>query len=564
MAKLHPTTAIQSSTQAFGIAIPMFVLTAAVAGLLLLQFVPPTDWSPYQDRAISLRLSDVVARFGDIYIAAPRTYSDLILYPLRRTIDLVTVLANSGVSFAFMTHLLAALVVAGIVSRQVFQQVRLAAHSHTVAQHARGPRPLRGANGRTYLIETWQAAIRQTGLGVFLAPGIAMPTVVEKAGILLVGRPGSGKSVILEGLLHQALMRGDRVVALDVKGGLSRRLAGHGPKVLALSGSDCTVWGIGQDLVDDADADEFAAALIPESRDPVWSEGSRLILSALVQYLHERHGANWGWRELTAILAQPVEALEATIRAHAPEIANLISRRAEPAQFVVSLMFNLASHVGAPAKRFARLERQGARPLSLRAWSRPGADRQPIILRYDLQRRERSASFVRLALRILSGTLLGDEIPDGEDTRTWIFADEVTRVGRSEAVLDLAALGRSRGVRLVATVQSPAQLRHVYEEAGSEAFRENFGLAIICGLPPGDNAKRVAEDWIGNRTVFVPAEGSAEARDWTLPCLSPAEIAGELGHDYDLLGRSRIRAAVVGTGDVAVIDWSFGRWSRPA
>jgi len=286
-------------------------------------------------------------------------------------------------------------------------------------------------------------------------------------------------------------------------------------------------------------------------------------LAALVLYLGKSHGRRWGWRHLYNMLTQPPEKLEEIVRKVAPEVANMIQTRGEePATFILSLLFNLTAHVGATARRFARMENARARRVSLRAWATATAWRRPIVLRYDLQRRERSASFVKLALRLLAGTLLGDEVEDGRDGRVWLFLDEVTRIGRSDALIDLVSLGRSRGVRSVVSLQSPAQLRDTYGEAGAEALRENFALQIICALPPGDNARRIANEWVAPRTVCEagPLPPDRTRREWTIPPISPAEYAADFGLRFDLWGRPYIRAAVLGLGDIPVVDWSLHRW----
>jgi hypothetical protein len=212
------------------------------------------------------------------------------------------------------------------------------------------------------------------------------------------------------------------------------------------------------------------------------------------------------------------------------------------------------------------MEMSGAWKLSLRRWAGSGnGGRNPIVLHYDLQRRERSGALVRLALRVLSGVLLGREVRDGVDSDTWVFLDEIARLGRCEPLADLASLGRSRGVRIVMTVQSPAQLVEAYGAPGAEALRENFATQLICAMPPGDNAQRVAKEWIGDRVVREPSNQVAtgdKPREWTLPALSREEISGELGLKYDLWGRPRIRAAVLSDGDVAVLDWPLHRWRR--
>lgn len=562
MSKLHPIAPYRPATPAFYWGLSAYLVSAIVAGVVLLQLYPPTAWSFAENSWLNFPISDFWDRFKAVDLGPPANIIDRLTHSFRYAARWISIVHQTGAGSIFIIHAIATLGIAWTVAEMVFRRVRSDTPKRILATHASGPRPLWGVAGVAYLAEAWSSHVRLTGRGISLAPGLAMPVAKEREGLLLAGRPGSGKSVILEGLLGQALAQDGRVFALDVKGGLSARLWRTRHSVLGLTGPNVAVWALGQDLVDDADADEFAASLIPESRDPVWSEGSRLILSALIQHLNAENGVGWGWRELYQLFQQPIESLETVIRRHAPDIANLIQAREDPAAFVVSLAFNLASHVGGTARRFAHLEQQGAPPLSLRAWAKPGGCRDPIVLRYDLQRRGRSAAFAQLCLRLVAGSLLGDDVPDGTDTKTWVFLDEVTRIGRSDALIDLSSLGRSRGVRLVATVQSPAQLTDSYGEHGAKSLRENFGITIICGLPPGENAKEVSENWIGSRVVSM-SNANDKMKEWTIPCLSSTEIAGELGHQYDLWGRSKIRAAVIGLTDVSVIDWRFQKWPRP-
>jgi hypothetical protein len=532
---------------------------------VFLQLVPPAVWDFGKDDWVRLSFSGAAKLLEESRLP-PTGPLGWFSSPWDYLSDLWPYLSQPRVGLLVALHTLAALAIAAALSGEVLRRVREQGARDILAEHVRGPRALWGKAGRDWLAASWRRDLRRSGSGVELAPGLKIPTQLETEGLFLAGRPGSGKTVILEGVAEQALARGGRVIALDVKGQLAARLKGYKPWILSLSGAKSAVWEIGRDLIDDADADEFAASLIPESRDPVWSEGSRLILSAMIMALQDRHGAAWGWVELDRLLSLPVDKLEPIILKYAPSIARLLNAREEPASFVVSLVFNLASHVCSTVRRFATMEKTGVERLSLREWARPARGRRrPIVLHYDLQRRDRSAALVRLALRVLSGVLLGRELPDGIDTDTWILLDEITRIGRCDSIVDLASLGRSRGVRTVVTVQSPAQLVDTYGVAGAESLRENFGTQIICAMPPGDNAQRVSTDWIGDRIVREPpgqVEASKKAQEWTIPALAPEEIAGELGVKYDLWGRVRIRAAVLSGGNVAVLDWPLHRWCR--
>lgn len=560
-------TPVQSSFAALLWATLTVAFVLPIALSIFMQILPPAVWHPWADTWYSLSLHSGAQILREQGYAPPSGVLGWLAAPNIYLWRVWPVLVSPEALMPALIHFAAVLFVTSGSAAVVFRRIRAIQPKLLVAGHVAGPQPHWGKAGLAHLSAAYADSLRQTGAGVMLAPGLRLPRQSETEGLFLVGRPGSGKSVILEGVMAQALKRGDRVLALDVKGNLAHRLGDYQPRVLSLNGREASVWAIGRDLRTPDDADEFAACLIPESRDPVWSQGSRLILSALVQHLRAKHGAGWGWRELHDLLSLPIASLEPLIAAHAPLMAQLLQGREEPANFVLSLIMNLAAHVSASTARFAAMERKGALSLSLRDWARGKAGSAPIVMRFDLQRRDQSGAFVRLTLRILSGVLLGDDVCDGVDHRLWLFLDEVTRAGRADPVADLAALGRARGVRCVVTAQSPAQLVEVYGPAGAEALLENFGTQIICRLTQGETARRVSRDWIGTRILREPTSAvrpgqTPEQR--TVEVLSPQDIAGELGLRYDLLGRPLIRAAVLGSGDVAVLDWPLRLWSKLA
>lgn len=561
MIKPHPTEPHPSLAGARFFSSMTFLAVLLTMSIAFCTMMPPHVWWHPYDAEVTVHLSDLWWFIQQLKAPDLGTHKigDFALYPLRLVGALIDAMPPSELIVPYAVRIAAAYGIARAAAKPVFRRLREVSPKRLAARHVRGPRPMWGPSGPAQLNTVFAPLRGQTGDGIRIAPQVTMPMVKETEGVLLIGQPGSGKSVVAEGMMHQALRRGDRVFALDVKGQLAARIAAYRPIVFDIARPVSVVWWVGRDLRDDADADEFAAALIPDSRDPVWSEGSRLVLSAIVQWLHSRHGHRWGWRHLHQMLSKPPDELEGIVRYNAPEVAAMIMTHGEePATFVLSIIFNMIAHVGATARRFARLEARGARRLSLRAWATAGAWRRPIILRYDLQRRDRSAAFVRLTLRILAGTILGDEVPDEHDWRIWLFLDEVTRIGvdKCEALSDLASLGRSRGIRTIATAQNLAQLRD------AEAFRENFGLQIVCSLAPGDTAKRVANEWVEPRTVCDPAppKDDQSPREWTMPPISVSEYQSEFGLKFDLWGGRFIRAAVLGLGDIPIIDWPIHRW----
>jgi len=90
----------------------------------------------------------------------------------------------------------------------------------------------------------------------------------------------------------------------------------------------------------------------------------------------------------------------------------------------------------------------------------------------------------------------------------------------------------------------------------------------------GATASEISKSWIGNRTVsWMEEMGSGpdgkprlERRTEEIAVADPDFLANELGLSSPTDGKPRIRALVVGHGDVAMLAWPVGRWKvrRPA
>src|SRR5690606_9489202 len=96
---------------------------------------------------------------------------------------------------------------------------------------------------------------------------------------------------------------------------------------------------------------------------------------------------------------------------------------------------------------------------------------------------------------------VSDRTAGAADAPVWLMLDELPQIGKSPAVLRLAAIGRSAGVRLVATVQSPAQLREIYGAEGTQHLLDNLTTKIVGRVAAGRTAAEIAGHWIGQRTV---------------------------------------------------------------
>jgi hypothetical protein len=246
-----------------------------------------------------------------------------------------------------------------------------------------------------------------------------------------------------------------------------------------------------------------------------------------------------------------------------PQVAEMLRGKGDdPTTMSLSVLFNMVAHVSEIVDTCAAFEAEGRSRLSLTRWAQGRTRTRAIVLEHDMSDPENSALLLGVQLRILTGELLSHRVPDGTDHRIWTFADELPRFkAAAPNVADLAALGRSRGVRVVASAQSFAQLERAMTRAGAEALTENFGTMIVCKARPGRNAEDIAANIVGKTTYET---GSADEKNGPSlhdrPTLSPLQMSTCLGLTIDWRGRKYIRAAIVGWGDVYVAEWPLDRW----
>src|SRR5690606_13660053 len=96
--------------------------------------------------------------------------------------------------------------------------------------------------------------------------------------------------------------------------------------------------------------------------------------------------------------------------------------------------------------------------ISFRQWVSAGNAPQVLILRQSQRYPELSATIARLGLEFVADAA-ADRTTEADPPPVWLMLDELPQIGKTPAIPRLAAIGRSAGVRLVVTVQSPAQLR---------------------------------------------------------------------------------------------------------
>ncbi|MDC9823277.1 type IV secretion system DNA-binding domain-containing protein [Devosia sp. ZB163] len=581
--KQHALTPVPDETKARGAAFTAFVLAAIVVAAFVFAILPIRGWNAVAGHTAYFDLNALVGLVGELVAEAAPIYPtssdnglvllinfigyfvEWLLVPLSFLVALPARLAGADLSTDVSIRLIG-VVVAGLVAADlVFRHVASRAPHHRRATWIDGPRVLWFGEAIAAAGGLLRPMIKEAPVGVTLAPGLQLPRLAEHESLFIMGLPGSGKTVIAEGIMRQAVERKERLLCLDVKGGLFRRITrvfGKGTASVVGLGRGCGVWAIGQDLRSRQAAQRIAALLIPDSKDPVWSAASRLLFAGMLVKLRETRGRNWGWTDVKHSISRPVEAIAAELAPTMQQVAELLrNREGEPTSMALSTIFNMISHVDDFVGVFADMEAAGWPKISLAKWV--VAEAHPVlVLQHDLGNAELSGRLIATMLSVVASELLSSRVEDGVDHGIWLFADELPRFsGAAGDVSLLASLGRSRGIRIVASAQSIAQLEEKLSATGAEALLENFGKVVICKVRPGKNAEQIAETLVGQATFGVNVGKDGEQSIHKLPALSPSEMAKALGLTMDWRGGKSIRAAVAGLGDVYVLEWKFSEWT---
>lgn len=551
---------------------------ALVFALLLIAMIavfPPQAWIPHADKPRAANIGFFLALVQEMLSSAHNSGDTLgtVIQYFQLPITFASSIRYFGIHVDVIARLLAAFTVGYLVASDLRLAILTGRLAEPAVTHLRGLRFIAGKAAHKSLFAHWRKRHSHSVAGIELADRLSMPRSMETEHILLVGGTGAGKTTIMEKLMQGAIDRGDQLLALDVKGDLTARFPTEDFSLLALNDNRSATWLLGKDIVSEADAAELAAELISETSDPSWSGGARQVLTALIRYLQDtakRRGVIWTWRHLDHLLQKPVEKLFDLLKEDHPVAASLIDmEREETRRQAMSFYLVLIANVGQIAHAFAEMGRSSKSVLSINEWAE-GNTHQNVILQQSQRQPELSAAMCRIVLKIIADSATSRLFSHGNQPSTWLFLDEMPQIGRTEAIPRLAAIGRSMGIRVVTAIQSPAQLREIYGQEGSQHLLDNLTTKIIGRVAGGSTAAEISSSWIGNRTVsWYEVSGShpdgrprSEQRTRDIPVVDAAVLANDLGLHQPPWGPPQIRALVAGHGDIALLSWPVGQWKE--
>jgi hypothetical protein len=434
-------------------------------------------------------------------------------------------------------------------------------------RHVSGPRLLVGKEaeeeGRT------QAAKERGDASGFLKlhPALDLPKQRWTRHLLVYGSVGSGKTVILTPVVEQVMAKRLKCFVYDVKGDFAARF----PRAALVSPwhAASRVWDVAADVRTPSQAATFAQAFIPEGEgsNRYFSLAAQQLLTGALRSLQNERGTAWGWSDLARRINSDREGFARMLEEHYPKGAPLVANADSTA--TSSVLATLAAHTKAIDDLAAAWgdNEAGRKRVSLQEWVRDDYRGRAQIIVQAGPDAALTTAYIGAMVRLLETYIISPELPDDEQGRTLLFVlDELPSLR-----VDVSALidkGRSKGVCVLAGLQSLAQLRDAIGTNRAQALSSMVGTHVVCRMQLGEDRDHVAGQFGRERLALTAVSqssngggpsSSVSVHEETRAVVDPSVLSTELGvirkKRKDWPQGYAIRALVSLGGDALMLDF---------
>jgi len=304
---------------------------------------------------------------------------------------------------------------------------------------------------------------------------IPVPTGVETTHILVGGSTGTGKSVVIRGLVYSGLLRRDRFVICDPNGDLVSKFYRDGDRILNPYDTRSEGWTFYNEIRNDYDYKRYALSIVPRGQsaeEESWRSFGRLLLAECAKKLASVGNPSVHDLFHWCTIAEPKD-LKAFLTDTAAESLFVGADRAlASARFI--LADKLPGHLDMPPGEFSIrrfLEDDQSGNLFLTWREDMAVALRPLI----------SAWVDVVCTSILS-------LPESRTRRIWLSLDELASLEKLSSLQDFLTKGRKHGGRAIAGLQMVSQLDDLYGIKEAQTLRACFRSLVVLGGANSDSA----------------------------------------------------------------------------
>lgn len=333
--------------------------------------------------------------------------------------------------------------------------------------------------------------------GAISLAGIPLPPNAETQHTLILGTPGSGKSTLIYELADQIRARKQRAICYDITGDFVQYFYRPGDHILNPLHAQSVYWHPWCEYHYHWDGVRLANIIIPEDKsyDQFWTEAARALLAVCLDRVTDNSVAtllDWLCTPKLTELAKRVEGTGA---------AALVSENSP--KTALSVQATIAAKT--QSLRFLWSDSGGQEAFSITDWvNHDCGDTSWLFLSVPAAQLNALKPIVTVWLEVFADAALS--LKPARDRRLWMLIDELATLGKMSSVPTLLAQGRKYGVCGVLGLQSYAQLKDIYGNAGADAIGGQCSTWATLRVPDPDSAAWASKS-LGEAEVLETTEG---------------------------------------------------------
>jgi hypothetical protein len=298
--------------------------------------------------------------------------------------------------------------------------------------------------------------------------GFPMPTRVEGLHLLITGSTGAGKTVLIRELFYSAKLRGDRVCVLDPNGELYSKFARDGDVLLNPYDNRTQGWSFFNEIRNEYDFKRYTLSIIPKAKDAgaeEWRSYARLLFQETARKLSMIGTPSMEELFRWTTIADPKDLKKFLAGTAAESMFVGADKALASARFVLSEF--LPEHLTMPKGSF-----------SIRAWLEDpkGGD---LYITWREDQAPALKPLISAWTDVFCTSILS--LPESRTRRMWLFMDELASLYKLPTLMDALTKGRKHGLRVVAGLQTVAQLNLIYGDDEAQALRASFRSLVVMG-----------------------------------------------------------------------------------
>lgn len=297
--------------------------------------------------------------------------------------------------------------------------------------------------------------------------GLSIPHSLEHRGWLLSGAPGTGKTVVITGMLDTLIARGDSGFVADRSGiYLSRYYNPQRDVILSPLDARGIDWS---PLSEFEDGDNYSAQTIAQSIIPdgsgesaQWNAGAQVALTAILEHCFDNHLTN-------------ADIFRLAVRADLDELSQIFAGKAAEAQVAPGnekMFGSIRAIIAAYIMPYQRLApHAGRHSFSIKKHIKAG-NQGWLFFNYTTPQMMPLRKILCAMADIWCEAVM--TLPPDETRRQWLVLDEFSSIGRMNGIANYVANARKHGGCSILGVQS------IYQ--GYDEYTENTFLGMISSL----------------------------------------------------------------------------------